>query len=129
MATNESPEQNREKDQIRTLCRALDTLLLCIAALWVMPRSVCGRSMSPIQHRHGGEYDATTGAVINANLITGLGIPGVVIAEGLGLSGNALFVSNLITNCADQGEFYPALLNITAELRALVPLSVSLLIQ
>jgi hypothetical protein len=73
--------------------------------------------------------NATTGAVINANLITGLGIPGVVIAKGLALSGNALFVSNLITNCADQGEFYPALLNITAELRALVPLRVSLLIQ
>jgi PKD domain len=29
--------------------------------------------------------------------------------------------NDLITNCPDQSEFYPALLNITAEVRALVP--------
>ena len=36
-----------------------------------------------------GEYDATTGAVINANLITGLTEP-----WNLGISGNNLYVSN-----------------------------------
>jgi hypothetical protein len=30
-------------------------------------------------------------------------------------------VTDLITNCADQSEFYPALLNIRAEVKALVP--------
>jgi hypothetical protein len=28
---------------------------------------------------------------------------------------------DLITNCPDQSEFYPALLNIKAEVKALVP--------
>jgi hypothetical protein len=36
-----------------------------------------------------GEYDATTGAAINANFITGLSAP-----VGLALSGNTLFVAN-----------------------------------
>jgi hypothetical protein len=35
------------------------------------------------------EYNATTGEVINANLITGLKFPG-----GLAVSGNKLFVAN-----------------------------------
>src|SRR5271166_1931658 len=60
----------------RPLSRALCTLLFGIAALWAMPRNALGRV---------GEYNATTGAAINANLIPNGGGP-------LALSGNTLFV-------------------------------------
>ena len=75
----------------RPLRRALCTLLLGITALWAMPGSARAQVLYVSQVNAGivGEYDATTGAVINANLMTALNGP-----AGLALSGNNLFVSN-----------------------------------
>src|SRR6266849_456541 len=76
------------------LRRVLCTLLLCIAALWAMPRNAhaqlyvsqyVGASSGSV-----GEYNASTGAAINANLITGLNTP-----TGLVVAGNILFVANI----------------------------------
>ena len=75
----------------RPLHRALCTLLL-------VHRRALGhaekRPRTALCHPVGyanivGEYNATTGAVINANFITGLNGP-----VGLALSGNNLFVAN-----------------------------------
>ena len=43
------------------------------------------------------EYNATTGEVINANFITGLGAP-----AGLALLGNTLFVANLVSGTVGE---------------------------
>jgi hypothetical protein len=81
----------------RPLRRALFTALIGIAALWAMPRSARAQlyvaqsgPLGSLQFGAGtvGEYDATTGAAINARLITGLNGP-----SDLALSGNALFVA------------------------------------
>ena len=76
------------------LHRAFCTLLIGIAALWAMPRSA--RAQLYVSQTGNGantgtvsEYDATTGAVINANLITG-----VEQAGAISLSGNILYVAN-----------------------------------
>ena len=59
----------------RPLRRAVCTLLLGIAALWAMPRSARAQlyvsQVGQRVTRYLGEYNATTGAVINANLIRG----------------------------------------------------------
>jgi hypothetical protein len=47
-----------------------------------------------------GEYNATTGAVINANFITGLELP-----RGLAVSGNNLFVTNWGAPYSTVGEY------------------------
>jgi hypothetical protein len=62
----------------RPLRRALFTLLLCIAALWAIPRNAQAQlyvvnQTSPVWGSTVGKYDAYTGAVINAKLITELG--------------------------------------------------------
>jgi uncharacterized membrane protein len=68
----------------RPLRRALFALLIGIAALWAMPRSA--RAQLYVSQLLGnssvGEYDATTGAAINANFITGLNEPvGLAVAS------------------------------------------------
>jgi len=73
----------------RPLRRALYTLLLCTAALWAMPRSAHAQLYVSQVGGSVGEYNAATGAVINANLIMGLPQPGALL-----LSGNDLFVAN-----------------------------------
>src|SRR5690348_731553 len=75
----------------RLLRRAVCTLLLGITALWAMPRSARAQVLYVSQGGDSivGEYDATSGAAINANLITGLNRP-----VGLALSGNNLLVVN-----------------------------------
>ena len=76
--------------------RAFCTLLVGIAALWVMSRSALGENGSV------GEYDATTGAAINANFIpTGLNFP-----SALALSGNNLFVANENINTVGEYEHH-----------------------
>jgi PEP-CTERM motif-containing protein len=75
----------------RPLPRALGTLLLCIAALWAMPASARAQVLF-VGHQGDsivGEYDATSGAAINASFITGVNRP-----AGLALLGNNLFVAN-----------------------------------
>src|SRR5271167_4574084 len=75
-------------------CRVLCTLLLGIAALWAMPRSAHAQLyVSQVFNGGVGKYNATTGAAINANFITGLSSP-----KGLALSGNHLFVTNVLSN-------------------------------
>jgi hypothetical protein len=73
------------------LRRALCTLLMCIAALWAMPRSAHAQLYISENSGTGtiGEYDANTGKPINSILIMGLGQP-----LALALSGNNLFVPN-----------------------------------
>jgi len=87
----------------RPLRRALCALLLGIAALWAMPRSARAQlyvSQPGIGPNTGivGLYDATTGAPINANFITGLN-GGIALA----LSGNNLFVAS--GNGGTVGEY------------------------
>jgi hypothetical protein len=54
----------------RPLRRALCTLLLGIAELWAMPRNAHAQLYVISQSDDVvGEYDATTGAAINANFI------------------------------------------------------------
>ena len=74
----------------RPLRRSLCALLLSIMALWAMPRTASAQ-LYVAQDGKGSvsEYDPTSGAAINGNLITGLAGPG-----GLALSGNTLFVAN-----------------------------------
>ena len=67
----------------RPLRRALCTLLLGIAMLWAMPRNARAQLLYVGQTGNSsvGEYNATTGAAINANFITGLNEP-----EGLAVA-------------------------------------------
>jgi hypothetical protein len=87
----------------RPLCRALFyTLILCISAFWALPRSARAQIYvsQEVSSSTGtvGEYDATTGAVINANLITG-----IIHPAGLVLSGNTLFVASAVANGGSVG--------------------------
>src|SRR5208282_2158841 len=79
----------------RPLRRALSTLLLGIAALSAMPKSARAQLYVAFGNTVG-EYDATTGAVINANFITGLNVNGYG-SGALAVSGNNLFVSTAAT--------------------------------
>src|SRR5271169_2360841 len=82
----------------RPLRRALCTLLFGIAALWAMPRSARGQLyVSQVFNGGVGKYNATTGAAINANFITGLSSP-----KGIALSGNHLFVANFFSNTVGE---------------------------
>jgi hypothetical protein len=85
----------------RPLRCAVCALLIGIAALWAMPRSAHAQ-IYVSQYLSGtvGEYDATTGAVINASLVTGVSEP-----EGLVLSGNTLFVSSGEANGGSVGTY------------------------
>src|SRR5271166_631185 len=87
----------------RSLRRVLFALLLGIAALWAMPRSARAQlyvlegppgppNFSPTApvNTTVGEYNAATGAVINATLITGIGLA----QNSVAVSGNNLFLGN-----------------------------------
>jgi hypothetical protein len=71
---------------------------MCIAALWALPRSARGQlyvnedanPSSQVVQSGVGEYNATTGAAINANFIAGLNEP-----VALAVSGNTLFVVDI----------------------------------
>ena len=80
----------------RPLPRALCTLLLAITALGAMPRSARAQLYVTTPANNVGEYNAITGAAINAQFITGLG------AFGLALSGNDLFVANWNRNSVGE---------------------------
>jgi hypothetical protein len=75
----------------RPLRRALCTLLLGIATLWTMPRNAGAQQLYVVQSTANsvGEYNATTGAAIKANFITGLNDPTWLL-----LSGDSLLVAN-----------------------------------
>jgi hypothetical protein len=81
------------------------TLLIGIAALWAMPRSARAQIYVSQEYPIAGtgtvsEYDATTGAVIKANFITG-----VIHPAGLVLSGNTLFVASAVANGGSVGTY------------------------
>jgi hypothetical protein len=79
----------------RPLCRAVCTTLGVMVALWAMPRRVDAQIyVFEIGPGVVDEYDAATGAAINANLITGLCFQSNAVA----LFGNDLFVSNATLN-------------------------------
>ena len=83
----------------RPLRRALCTLLFGIAALWAMPRSARGQLyVSQVFNGGVGKYNATTGAAIHANFITGLS----AFPVGIALSGNNLFVTNFFSNTVGE---------------------------
>src|SRR5260370_26897405 len=69
-------------------CRILCAPLLGITALWAMPRSAHAQLYVGTNNTIS-EYNATTGAAINPNFITGTGGP-------LALSGNNLFVADAL---------------------------------
>jgi hypothetical protein len=70
--------------------------LLLVAVLWSLP-NISPAQIYVSQGTTVGKYDATTGAVINANFITGLSAP-----RGLALSGNVLFEVNQGGNTVGQ---------------------------
>src|SRR5271165_906456 len=70
-------------------CRVLCAVLLGITALWAMPRSVQAQLYVGTGNMVS-EYNATTGAAINPNFITGT-------SGSLALSGNNLFVGSVGT--------------------------------
>jgi hypothetical protein len=75
----------------RPLRRPLCTLLLDIAVLWAIPGNAHAQLyVGQFNNGSVGEYDAITGAAINANFITGPN------SFGLALSGNNLFVANWV---------------------------------
>jgi hypothetical protein len=82
----------------RRLCGALCALVFGITALWATPRSARARLYvgQPGAGSFGSalvsEYNATTGAAIKVNFITGLGGPVELV-----LSGNNLLVANATT--------------------------------
>jgi hypothetical protein len=57
---------------LRSLCRAFCTALIGITALLATPRIATAQIYVSEQEGTVGEYDATTGAAIDANFITGL---------------------------------------------------------
>jgi hypothetical protein len=76
----------------RPLLRALSAFFIATAAVLAMPRNAHAQiyvTSDPILGEEGmvSEYDATTGALINANFVTGFLQPGL-----LALKGNILFV-------------------------------------
>jgi hypothetical protein len=56
---------------LRPLLRAFYPFLIAVVALWAMPRNARAQ-LYITQNTTVSEYDATTGAAINANFITGL---------------------------------------------------------
>jgi hypothetical protein len=81
--------KNPITSNFRPLLRAFYAFLITIAALWAMPRNAHAQLYVTQLSGVVSEYDATTGAAINASFITGLMFPG-----GLAVSGNTLFVAN-----------------------------------
>jgi DNA-binding beta-propeller fold protein YncE len=74
----------------RPLFRAFYAFLTAFAALWAMPRNACAQLyVAQTNANIVSEYDAKTGAVINANFIMGLNAPTAVAVKG-----NTLFVAN-----------------------------------
>jgi hypothetical protein len=84
----------------RPLLRALSALLLSIAALGVSSSARGQIYVSQIANNTVGEYDASTGAAINASLITG------TATAGLALSGKDLFVPHQLVGAI--GDYDPS---------------------
>jgi hypothetical protein len=74
---------------LRPLLRAFYPFVIGIAVLWAVPRNAHAQLYVTQSGDSVGEYNTTTGEVINASFITGLDLP-----IGLALRGNTLFVVN-----------------------------------
>jgi PKD repeat protein/glutamine cyclotransferase len=81
------------RSYLRPLRRSLCTVLIGIAALWAMPGSARAQQQALLVSQSAqnaiNEYDATTGALIKANFITG-----IISPSGMLLSGNTLYVAS-----------------------------------
>ena len=71
------------------LPRALSTLLLAVTALWALPAAGANLFVTNFNGNTIGEYNATTGAPVNASLVSGLSNP-----QGIAVSGGNLWVTN-----------------------------------
>ena len=85
----------------RPLLRACYAFLIAIAALWAMPRTAHAQLYVINTPGGGGQvvvskYNATTGAAINASFITGLINLTFAPDFGLAVSGNTLFVGDVL---------------------------------
>jgi DNA-binding beta-propeller fold protein YncE len=85
----------------RPLLRAYYAFLIAIAALWAMPRTAHAQLYVINTPGGGGQvvvskYNATTGAAINASFITGLINLTFAPDFGLAVSGNTLFVGDVL---------------------------------
>src|SRR5271166_5024179 len=79
---------------------ALFTLLLGATTIWAMPATARGQIFVTNENSGTiGEY-TTTGAKVNASLISGLGDP-----EGIAVSGGNLFVANYGGTTRNVGEY------------------------
>ena len=83
------------ESNVRTRSYGLALILIAVTAVWAIPRNACAQLYIAQQgagERSGvvREYDASTGAVINAKFITGLQQP-----VALALSDDDLFVANM----------------------------------
>jgi PKD domain len=83
------------RSNLRRLRRSLCTVLIGIAALWVMPGSAQAQQVLLVSQGSGGlngsvnAYDANTGALIKANFISGFTSPSAML-----VSGNTLYVAS-----------------------------------
>jgi hypothetical protein len=69
--------KTRSTSNLRPLLRAFQAFLIAIAGLWLMPRNAHAQLYVIRGSKYGivSEYDAKTGAAINASFITGLNNP------------------------------------------------------
>src|SRR5258708_4069479 len=81
-----------------TASRALSTLLLAVTALWALPAAGANLFVANFNGNTIGEYNATTGATVNAALVSGLTTP-----TGIAVSGANLWVTN--PNNGTIGEY------------------------
>jgi hypothetical protein len=98
MKTNIHPQQSSlrfRNEPTMNIRPTIITILAVFAALWVMPGAAHGQ-IYVTNYASGadgtgtvGEYDATTGATINASLVSGLFGP-----TGVAVSGGKLYVTN-----------------------------------
>jgi len=108
MNAKNTPLKTIAQSNGRPLGRALLTLLLCIAAIWAMPGNARAQlyvnqdanPSSEVVASGVGEYNATTGAAINANFISGLNEP-----VALAVSGNTLFVADIVGAAGTIGAY------------------------
>ena len=83
------------KKSIRFLICALST-----AVIWAVPGKSIAQDLYVMNYNNGtvGEYNATTGATINASFITGLGLE-----SGLALSGTVLYAETFNDTTGEDG--------------------------
>jgi hypothetical protein len=80
LALGRSPPPGRGRSNLFRKLFALLAFPITIAVLWALPRNAHAQLYITPGNGTVSEYDATTGAAINANFITGLQFPPIGIA-------------------------------------------------